>query len=200
MPNESRICRICTRVLILKKEEECCCPICRSHRSEMYCWTQKLKSEDYGVDKYRVLFFFLAAWDLPNITTLSFIQTYFLDTSEVFPLTTKCVRRIPFLYLSVRRITFLCKASTPCSPKPKSFSVFPSRELSSHTDDELITVLSFKVIQPILLRSKVTVLKSCQFNPSSFPLRWQCWIGQRDLVTPCQRNWTRCHVANDGNC
>jgi len=30
MPNESRICRICRRALILKKEEESCWPIFRS--------------------------------------------------------------------------------------------------------------------------------------------------------------------------
>ena len=27
------------------------------YRSETYCWTQKLNREDYGVDKYWVLFF-----------------------------------------------------------------------------------------------------------------------------------------------
>jgi hypothetical protein len=36
-----------------------------------------------------------------------------------------------------------------------------------HTDAELISL----AIQPILLRSKVTVSKSCQFKPSSVPLR-----------------------------
>jgi len=30
------------------------------HRSKTYCWTQKLSREDYGVDKYWVLLFFLA--------------------------------------------------------------------------------------------------------------------------------------------
>jgi hypothetical protein len=30
------------------------------YRSETYCWTQKLNREDYGVDKYWVLLFFLA--------------------------------------------------------------------------------------------------------------------------------------------
>ena len=29
------------------------------YRSETYCWTQKLNREDYGVDKYWVLFFFV---------------------------------------------------------------------------------------------------------------------------------------------
>jgi hypothetical protein len=29
-------------------------------RSETYCWTQKLSREDYGVDKYWVLFLFLS--------------------------------------------------------------------------------------------------------------------------------------------
>jgi hypothetical protein len=28
------------------------------HRSEKYCWNQKLYREDYGVDKYWVLFFY----------------------------------------------------------------------------------------------------------------------------------------------
>ena len=28
------------------------------YRSEMYCWTQKLNREGYGVDKYCILFFF----------------------------------------------------------------------------------------------------------------------------------------------
>jgi hypothetical protein len=28
------------------------------YTSVRYCWTQKLNREDYGVDKYRVLFFF----------------------------------------------------------------------------------------------------------------------------------------------
>jgi hypothetical protein len=28
------------------------------YRSETYCWTKKLNREDYGVDKYWVLFFF----------------------------------------------------------------------------------------------------------------------------------------------
>ena len=28
------------------------------YRSETYCWTKKLNREDYGVDKYLVLFFF----------------------------------------------------------------------------------------------------------------------------------------------
>jgi hypothetical protein len=27
------------------------------YRSETYCWTQKLRREDYGVDKYWVNFF-----------------------------------------------------------------------------------------------------------------------------------------------
>jgi hypothetical protein len=27
------------------------------YRSETYCWTQELNSEDYGVDKYWVIFF-----------------------------------------------------------------------------------------------------------------------------------------------
>ncbi len=34
------------------------------YRSETYCWTQKLNREDYGVDKYWVLLFVLAGWDL----------------------------------------------------------------------------------------------------------------------------------------
>ena len=28
------------------------------HRSETYCWTHKLNREDYGVDKYWVIFIF----------------------------------------------------------------------------------------------------------------------------------------------
>ena len=28
------------------------------YRLETYCWTQKLKREDYGVDKYWMFFFF----------------------------------------------------------------------------------------------------------------------------------------------
>ena len=27
------------------------------YRSETYCWTQKLNREDYGLDKYWVIFF-----------------------------------------------------------------------------------------------------------------------------------------------
>jgi len=30
------------------------------HRSETYCWTQKLSREDYGVDKYCGYIFFLS--------------------------------------------------------------------------------------------------------------------------------------------
>ena len=33
------------------------------YRPETYWWTQKLNREDYGVDKYWVLFFILAGWD-----------------------------------------------------------------------------------------------------------------------------------------
>jgi hypothetical protein len=40
------------------KEEECCWPVTKfavKYKAEMYCWTQKLKREDYGVDTYWVL-------------------------------------------------------------------------------------------------------------------------------------------------
>jgi hypothetical protein len=42
-----------------KKKEECCFHFAAvKYTSVRYCWTQKLNREDYGVDKYRVLFFF----------------------------------------------------------------------------------------------------------------------------------------------
>jgi hypothetical protein len=40
------------------KEEECCWPVTKfavKYKAEMYCWTQKLKREDYGVDTYWVI-------------------------------------------------------------------------------------------------------------------------------------------------
>ncbi len=61
MPNESQICRICMRVLILKKKRRrvllASLPQVK-YKSETYCWTQKLNREDYGVDKYWGLCFF----------------------------------------------------------------------------------------------------------------------------------------------
>ena len=59
MPNESRICRICRRVPILKKQQTESVAgqfAAVKYKSETYCWTQKLNREDYGVDKYWVLF------------------------------------------------------------------------------------------------------------------------------------------------
>ena len=57
MPNRSRICRICRRVLILKQKKKSVADqfAAVKYRSETYCWTQKLNREDYGVDKYWVL-------------------------------------------------------------------------------------------------------------------------------------------------
>ena len=50
MPNESRICRICRRVLILKKKKSVAGQVATvKYRSETYCWTQKLNRQDYGV-------------------------------------------------------------------------------------------------------------------------------------------------------
>jgi hypothetical protein len=37
------------------KEEECCWPVAVKYMSETHSWTQKLNSEDYGVDKCWVL-------------------------------------------------------------------------------------------------------------------------------------------------
>ncbi len=52
MPNESRRCRICRRVLILQKRKSFAGQFAAvNYRSETYCWTQKLDREDYGVDK-----------------------------------------------------------------------------------------------------------------------------------------------------
>ena len=45
MPNESRICRICRRLLILKKRR----------RVLLASLSKKLNREDYEVDKYLVL-------------------------------------------------------------------------------------------------------------------------------------------------
>ena len=58
MPNRSRICRICTRVLILRKKSVAGQFAAVKYRSETYCWTQKLSKEEYGVDKYWVPLFF----------------------------------------------------------------------------------------------------------------------------------------------
>ncbi len=54
MPNESRICRICRRMPILKKKTETVAGqfAAVKYKSETYCWTQKLSREDYGVDNY----------------------------------------------------------------------------------------------------------------------------------------------------
>ncbi len=54
MPNESRICRICRRLLILKKKKMSVAGwfVAVKYRSETYCWTPKLNIEDYGVDNY----------------------------------------------------------------------------------------------------------------------------------------------------
>eukprot|EP00001_Collodictyon_triciliatum_P036382 06562_1 len=51
MPNESRKCRICRRVLILKKKQKSVAGqfAAVKYRSETYCWTQKLNREDYGL-------------------------------------------------------------------------------------------------------------------------------------------------------
>ncbi len=55
MPNESRICRICRRVLIQKKKKSVAGQFAAvKYKSETYCWTKKLNREDYGVDKYWV--------------------------------------------------------------------------------------------------------------------------------------------------
>jgi hypothetical protein len=49
----------------LTTNEDCCwpatiffLPVCHKYKSETYCRTQKLNREDYGVDKYWVIFFF----------------------------------------------------------------------------------------------------------------------------------------------
>ena len=53
MPNESRICRICRRVLIINKKKSVAGQFAAvKYTSETYCWTRKLNREDYGVDKY----------------------------------------------------------------------------------------------------------------------------------------------------
>jgi hypothetical protein len=53
------VCRICRRVLILKKEKSFAGQFAAvKYRSETYGWTKKLNREDYGVDKYWVHFFF----------------------------------------------------------------------------------------------------------------------------------------------
>ena len=59
MPNNSQICRICWRVLILKNKKSVAGQFSSvKHRSETYCWMQKLNREDCGVDKYWVILFF----------------------------------------------------------------------------------------------------------------------------------------------
>ncbi len=61
MPNESRICRMCRRCLSSKKKKKKSVAgqfAAVEYRSETYSWTQKLNSEDYGVDKYWVFFCF----------------------------------------------------------------------------------------------------------------------------------------------
>ena len=55
MPNESRICSICKRVLVKKKKSLASQFAAVKYRSEKYCWTKKLNRKDYGVDKYWVL-------------------------------------------------------------------------------------------------------------------------------------------------
>jgi hypothetical protein len=52
--NESRICRICRRVLILKKRRRVFAGqfAAVKYRSETYDWTQQLNRTDYGVDMY----------------------------------------------------------------------------------------------------------------------------------------------------
>jgi hypothetical protein len=61
IPNESRIWR---RVLILKNIKKRVSKsvagkfVTVKYRPEMYYWTQNLNREDYGVDKYWVIFFF----------------------------------------------------------------------------------------------------------------------------------------------
>jgi hypothetical protein len=53
MPNVSRICRISRRVLILKKRRVLLTSLPRSSIGQKHIvGTQKLKTEDYGVDKY----------------------------------------------------------------------------------------------------------------------------------------------------
>ncbi len=55
MPNESRICRICRRVLILKKKSVAGQFAAVKYKSETYCCTKNLNRDDDGVDKYWVL-------------------------------------------------------------------------------------------------------------------------------------------------
>ena len=54
MPNESQMCRICRRGAYPKKKKKSVAGqfAAVKCRSETYYWTQKLKREDDGVDKY----------------------------------------------------------------------------------------------------------------------------------------------------
>jgi hypothetical protein len=58
MPNESRICRICSRGAYPKTKKKSVAGqfAAVKYRSETYCWTKKLNRKDYGgIDKYWVL-------------------------------------------------------------------------------------------------------------------------------------------------
>ena len=63
MPNESRICRTCRRVLILKKKTKSVAGqfAAVKYRSETYCWTQKTKQGRLRGRQVLGTFFFLAA-------------------------------------------------------------------------------------------------------------------------------------------
>ncbi len=55
MPNESRTCRICRRVLILKKTKVLLASLPQSSIGQkLIDWLKKLIREDYGVDNYLV--------------------------------------------------------------------------------------------------------------------------------------------------
>ncbi len=86
MPNESRICTICRRMLNVKKEEECRLSVCHSQvQVRNVWWTQKLDRQVLGIFFFRQMRFeiirlrlqFLACWDLPMWTSL------FVGTTEL---------------------------------------------------------------------------------------------------------------------
>ena len=68
------------------------------YRSEMYCWTQKLNREGYGVDKYCILFFFERGQGLKKTTSrlrfeISRLRSLALEKKREQANTSQCVCR-----------------------------------------------------------------------------------------------------------
>jgi len=96
------------------------------------------------------------------------IGTYFLYTSEVFSTDNKvCEKNSHSSHTQVQEGSSCARPVLRVLLKQNPSLSFPRVNSHRHTDAELISL----AIQPILLRSKVTVSKSCQFKPSSVPLR-----------------------------